>query len=69
LHGCCAFRTDEVSKLAEQSTFRRLLAKGETRDSDHHDEDRRKRENGVIRDCRTHRRGTVVEPGVNGFRA
>src|SRR5262249_18889236 len=47
-------------------TFRRLLTEGEPANRDHHDQHRRKREYRVVRDRRTHRRGTVVEPLANG---
>src|SRR5882724_780019 len=67
LHSYRALRTDEVRKFAKQRTFRRFLTEGEPGYRDHHDQYRRKREYRVIRDRRTHRRGAVVEPPVNGF--
>src|SRR5437899_1789860 len=69
LHGDRALRTDEVRKFAEQRTLRRLLTEGEPGDPDHHDEYRRQREHRIIRDRRTHRRGTIIEPLVKGFLA
>jgi hypothetical protein len=69
LHGFRAFRADEFGKFAEQGTFRRFPAEGEPGDPDHHDKHRREREYRVIGDCRTHGRGMVVEPAVNGLLA
>ena len=66
LYGGGAFVADQTSQLGHDLAPHRVVAEYRTRDRDHDDQQRRNREQGVVRERRAHARCIVFDPSIHG---